>query len=75
MEETALDTPKTPNPFIKIYLVGGMIGTLIGLAGSYLLVKNSQRTGEEIEISTSEWIRLALLVFGLLRSVATLHED
>jgi hypothetical protein len=45
------------------------------VAGSYLLVKNAQKTGEEVEISASEGFRLAVLIFGLLRSVAGLHQD
>jgi hypothetical protein len=54
--------------------IGGVMGALIGLAGAYLLVQNAERDNKPIEISTGEGIRLAVLVFGLLRSVATLHE-
>ena len=55
-------------------VVGGVAGTLIGLAGAYLLVQNAERSNRPIEINAGEGIRLAVLVFGLLRSVATLHE-
>jgi hypothetical protein len=54
--------------------IGGVMGALIGLAGAYMLVQNAERDNKPIEISTGEGIRLAVLVFGLLRSVATLHE-
>jgi hypothetical protein len=74
-QETALDTPRKPNPYLKYYIIGGVAGALIGVAGSYLLVKNAQKTGEDVEISASEGFRLAVLIFGLLRSVAGLHQD
>jgi hypothetical protein len=54
--------------------IGGVMGALIGLAGAYLLVQNAERDNKPIEISPGEGIRLAVLIFGLLRSVATLHE-
>ena len=54
--------------------IGGVAGALIGLAGAYLLVQNAERENEPIEISTGEGVKLAVLVFGLLRSIATLHD-
>jgi hypothetical protein len=54
--------------------IGGVAGALIGLAGAYLLVQNAERDSRPIEISTSEGVKLAVLIFGLLRSVATLHD-
>lgn len=54
--------------------IGGVAGALIGLAGAYLLVQNAERDNKPIEISPGEGVRLAVLVFGLLRSVATLHD-
>ncbi len=74
MEETALDVPKQSNPYIKIYILGGVAGALIGLAGASFLVKNAQKSGDDVEISMSEGVRLGVLVLGLLRSIATLHE-
>lgn len=54
--------------------IGGVAGALIGLAGAYLLVQNAERDNKPIEISPGEGVRLAVLVFGLLRSVATLND-
>jgi hypothetical protein len=54
--------------------IGGVAGALIGLAGAYMLVQSAERENEPIEISPSEGIKLAVLVFGLLRSIATLHD-
>jgi len=75
MEEKALEVPQGKNWKPKVMIVGGVMGALVGLAGSFLLVKNAEKTGEEIEISFPEWVRLGLLILSLLRSIATLHQD
>jgi len=54
--------------------IGGVAGALIGLAGAYMLVQNAEREDKPIEISTGEGVKLAVMVFGLLRSIATLHD-
>jgi hypothetical protein len=54
--------------------IGGVAGALVGLAGAYMLVQNAERNNQPIEISTGEGVKLAVLVFGLLRSIATLHD-
>ena len=54
--------------------IGGVAGALIGLAGAYMLVQNAERENKPIEISTGEGVKLAVMVFGLLRSIATLHD-
>jgi ABC-type uncharacterized transport system permease subunit len=66
--------PANQNRKAVTLAIGGVMGALIGLAGAYLLVQNAERDNKPIEISAGEGIRLAVLVFGLLRSVATLHE-
>ena len=58
----------------KILVIGGVLGGLVGLAGAYLLAQNAQKQDKPVEISTGEAVRLAVLIFGLLRSVSTLHE-
>jgi hypothetical protein len=75
MDEKALEIPQEKNWQPKILIVGGVLGALVGLAGAFLLVKNAEKTGEDIEITFPEWVRLGLLVLGLLRSIATLHQD
>ena len=73
MSDQAIE-PANQNRKAVTLAIGGVMGALIGLAGAFLLVQNAERENKPIEISTGEGIRLAVLVFGLLRSVATLHE-
>jgi hypothetical protein len=59
----------------KVLGIGAAIGALTGLAAAYLLVQQTKKKGVFPEIDAGEGIRLALLLFGLLRSVATLGVD
>lgn len=58
----------------KAVLVGAVLGAAVGAAAAYLFVQNADQE-EGIRISPGEGIKLGLLVFGLLRSVASLGED
>jgi high-affinity Fe2+/Pb2+ permease len=55
----------------KVLIIGGVIGAAVGITAAYLL---TQRGGEEgpPEISAGEGVKLGVLVFGLLRSIANL---
>ena len=73
MSDKSLTQPSA-NLDTKILVIGGVLGGLVGLAGAYLLAQNAQKEGKTVQISTGEAVRLAVLIFGLLRSVSTLHE-
>ena len=61
---------------VKTLAVGGAIGALVGLAGAFMLVKNAEkRDVQQVSISSGEGFRLGVLVIGLLRQIATLHEE
>jgi hypothetical protein len=62
------------NKKIATLAIGGVIGALIGIAGAYLIWRNAESSGGEIEISAGEGISLSLLVMGLLRQVAKIGE-
>ncbi len=59
----------------KVLGIGAAIGAVTGLAAAYLLVQQTKKKGEYPEIDAGEGLRLSLLLFGLLRSVATLGMD
>ncbi len=52
--------------------VGGLVGALIGLSGAYLMIKNAEESGEQITVKGGDVVRMGVLVFGLLRSVANI---
>ena len=59
----------------KILGAGAALGALTGLGAAYLLVQQTKRKGVLPDLNASEGIRLALLLFGLLRSVAMLGSN
>jgi len=57
----------------KVLIVGGVLGTLVGVASAYLLIQN-QKEEQSLQVTPGEGVKLGVLVLGLLRSIATLGE-
>ena len=70
-DETAITKSKVPFE-TKVLVGGSLIGALVGLAGAFLWIKNSERKGTEIDVSAGEGVRLVLIILALLRQVAEL---
>jgi hypothetical protein len=70
-QEMVVDTAWTS----KVLGIGAALGAITGLGAAYLLVQQTRKKGVFPEIDAGEGIRLALLLFGLLRQVATLGTD
>ena len=68
-EAEVVDTQK-----VVTLAIGGIVGALVGLAAAYLLWKNAEKSGGEIQVSAGEGISLSLLVMGLLRQVAKIGD-
>jgi hypothetical protein len=58
----------------KVLVLGAAIGAVVGLAGAFLLLRNLEKDGGGLKISSGEGIRLGVTVLGLLRQIATLKE-
>jgi hypothetical protein len=54
-------------------IIGGLLGTLVGVASAYLLIQN-RKEEETLQVTPGEGVKLGVLVLGLLRSIATLGE-
>lgn len=75
MSEESLEmTTPAENWKTKLLLAGGLIGALVGIAAAYLFIQNNAVGEERPEISAGEGVKLGVLVFGLLRSIASLGE-
>jgi hypothetical protein len=57
---------------VKALVIGGTLGALTGLGAAYLFVQRARKGTEPPSLTAMEGVKLALLVFGLLRSVAML---
>jgi hypothetical protein len=56
----------------RVLLMGTLLGALVGLTGAFLLIKNTERKGTELKVSTGEGVKLSLIIMALLRQVAEL---
>lgn len=59
----------------RIILSGVMIGAITGLIAAMLLSRRAERNDRETALTTGEGLKLGVLVFGLLRAIASLNDD
>jgi hypothetical protein len=60
---------------IKLLAIGGTMGAVVGLFAAYLLYTNVEKTGERLQVSAREGLKLGVLLFGLVRSISNLWES
>ncbi len=60
---------------IKTLTLGGVLGATVGLLSAFLLIKNSEQRGIQPTLGAREGFQIAILGFGLIRSIANLWED
>lgn len=59
----------------RILLVGAVLGAVTGLVAAMMLTRRAERGERETAITTGEGLKLGVLVFGLLRAIASLGDD
>jgi len=59
----------------KNLIFGALIGAVTGLIAASLLNRRAEKTGNEVALTTGDGMKLGMLVFGLLRAIASLGED
>ena len=59
----------------KIILGGALIGAVTGLVAAILLTRRAEKTERETAITSGEGLKLGVLIFGLLRAIASLGDD
>jgi gas vesicle protein len=59
----------------RIILGGALIGAITGLIAAILLARRAERGERETAITAGEGMKLGVLVFGLLRAIASLGDD
>ena len=58
-----------------ILLAGALIGAVTGLIGASMLIRRAEREGGETSITTGDGLKLGVMVFGLLRAIASLGDE
>jgi hypothetical protein len=59
----------------KTLVAGALIGAFTGLFAAMLLQRRVENDDRETAITTGEGLKLGILVFGLLRAIASLGDD
>jgi gas vesicle protein len=59
----------------KTILVGAMVGAGAGLIAAMLLRRRAKKKKREHTITVAEGLRIGLIVFGLLRAIASLNDN
>jgi len=59
----------------KTLILGAVIGAATGLLAAMLLHRRVDNEERETAITTGEGLKLGVLVFGLLRAIASLGDD
>lgn len=59
----------------KTLLMGALVGAFTGLLAAMLLQRRAEKDERETAITTGEGLKLGVLVFGLLRAIASLGDD
>jgi len=59
----------------KTLLMGALIGAFTGLLAALLLQRRVEKDERETAITTGEGLKLGVLIFGLLRAIASLGDD
>jgi gas vesicle protein len=59
----------------RTLIAGALLGAVTGLLAAFLLQRNAEKNERETAITTGEGLKLGVLVFGLLRAIASLGDD
>ncbi len=59
----------------RVLLFGALIGAATGLVAAMMLQRRAEKTGTELSLSAGEGMKLGVMVFGLLRAIASLGDD
>ncbi len=59
----------------RILFYGAFIGAVTGLIAALLLNRRASKDERSTAITTGEGLKLGVMIFGLLRAIASLGED
>jgi gas vesicle protein len=59
----------------RTIIFGALIGAVTGLVAAILLTRRAENNERETAITSGEGLKLGVLIFGLLRAIASLGDD
>jgi hypothetical protein len=58
----------------KAFIVGGLVGALLGLGAAYIYVNAAEETGETPEVTPGTAVTMGLSLLALLRQVSAIAQ-
>ena len=58
----------------KAFIVGGVVGALLGLGAAYIYVNAAEESGDSPELTPGTAVTIGLSLLALLRQVAVIGE-
>ncbi|MCC7358689.1 MAG: hypothetical protein IT317_04400 [Anaerolineales bacterium] len=58
----------------RAFLIGGVVGALLGLGAAYIFVNAAEHNGETPEVTPGTAVTIGLSLLALLRQVAAIGE-
>jgi hypothetical protein len=71
MSEEMMEITTVENWRPRVLIIGGVLGALVGVAAAYLLIQRAEED-KPPKMNVGEGVKLGVMVFGLLRSIASL---
>jgi gas vesicle protein len=59
----------------RTIIFGALIGAVTGLIAAVLLTRRAEKNESTTAITSGEGLKLGVLIFGLLRTIASLDDD
>ena len=58
----------------KAFIIGGVVGALLGLGAAYIYINAAEESGDEPELTPGTAVTIGLSLLALLRQVAAIGE-
>ncbi len=58
----------------KAFIVGGVVGALLGLGAAYIYINSAEESGETPELTPGTAVTIGLSLLALLRQVSAIGE-
>ncbi len=59
----------------RTVLIGAAIGAATGVLAALILTRRETKDGNNATLTTGDGLKLGVLIFGLLRAIASLGDD
>ncbi len=58
----------------RAYLMGGLVGAMLGLGVAYIYVNAAEKSGDTPQLPPSEAVGIGLALLAVMRQIATMYE-